>query len=88
VHASHKVLMEADDYILPIVGNQQGILDQQLRPYPFHFVNIIMLIVYIKLHIILIIKKIFFLILPKVRNVNQQKILTFCVSEKRQGREG
>ncbi len=47
--------MEVDNNILPIVGNQQGILDQQLRPYPFHFVNIIMLIVYIKLHIILII---------------------------------
>jgi hypothetical protein len=32
MRASHKVLMEVDDYILLISGDPQGILDQQLRP--------------------------------------------------------
>jgi hypothetical protein len=33
--------MEADDYIIWIVGTPQGILDQQLRPHPVHLLNII-----------------------------------------------
>jgi len=40
VHAGHKVLMDVDDIILLIVGIPQGILDQQLRPRPIHFSNI------------------------------------------------
>ena len=34
VHEGHKVLMEVDDNISLIVGNLQGILDQQLKPFP------------------------------------------------------
>jgi hypothetical protein len=34
VRAGHKVLMEVDDNISLIVGNPQGISDQQLRPRP------------------------------------------------------
>jgi hypothetical protein len=34
VRASHKVLLEVDDNISLIVGNRQGISDQQLRPRP------------------------------------------------------
>jgi hypothetical protein len=34
VHEGHKVLMEVDDNISLIVGNLQGILDQQLKPRP------------------------------------------------------
>ncbi len=32
----HKVSMEVDDNILLIVGDPQGILDQQLSPHPFY----------------------------------------------------
>jgi hypothetical protein len=41
VHAGHEVLMEVDDNIVLIVGDQQGILDQQLRPHIIHLLNII-----------------------------------------------
>jgi hypothetical protein len=36
--------MEVDDNILPIVGNPQGILDQQLLPHLIHLMGIIMII--------------------------------------------
>jgi hypothetical protein len=42
--------MEVDDNILLIVGDLQGILDQQLMPHPNHFLNIIILINQIKLY--------------------------------------
>ncbi len=41
MHAGHEVLMEVDDNIVLIVGDQQGILDQQLRPHIIHLLNII-----------------------------------------------
>ncbi len=51
--AGHKVLMEVDDNILLIVGDQSGILDKQLRLHPIHLLNIILILVnYIKLYII------------------------------------
>jgi hypothetical protein len=40
VRAGHKVMMEVDDNILPIVGNPQGIFDQLLRPQPICLLNI------------------------------------------------
>jgi hypothetical protein len=43
--AGHKVLMEVDDDILPIDGNQQEILGQQLWPRPIHLLNIVIFIV-------------------------------------------
>ncbi len=36
----HKVSMEVDDNILLIVGDAQGILDQQLSTHPFHLIDI------------------------------------------------
>jgi len=42
--ADHKVLTEVDDNILQIVGNQQWILDQQLRPHSIHLLNIMIII--------------------------------------------
>ncbi len=33
VRAGNKVLTEVDDNISQIIGNQQDILDQQLRPH-------------------------------------------------------
>ncbi len=45
--------MEVDDNILLIVGGQQEILDQQLKPHLIHLINIIMFIInYIKFYII------------------------------------
>jgi hypothetical protein len=41
VHADHNVLVKSDDNILPISGDPQGILDQQLRPSPIQLLNII-----------------------------------------------
>ncbi len=40
VHASQKVLVEADDHSALIVGNPQGILGQELMPQPIHQLNI------------------------------------------------
>ncbi len=37
--AGHKVLIEAGWNSLLIVHNPEGILDQQLRPYPIHLLN-------------------------------------------------
>jgi hypothetical protein len=45
VRAGHKVLMEVDDSILLIVGDPQGIFDQQLRPHQIHLINITFLII-------------------------------------------
>jgi hypothetical protein len=42
VNASHEVLMEVDDNMSLIVGDPQGILDQQLRPIPL--LNIIIIL--------------------------------------------
>ncbi len=47
----HEVLMEVNDNILLIVGNRQGILDQQISPHPIGlldsiFIIIIIMIVY------------------------------------------
>jgi hypothetical protein len=39
-HADHKVLMEVDDSRAFIVGNNQGILGQQLRPPATKLFNI------------------------------------------------
>jgi hypothetical protein len=52
VRASHKVLVEVDDNILPTVGNIKWILYQQLRPHPVQLLNIIIMILinYIKLY--------------------------------------
>ncbi len=43
VHAVHQVLMEVDDNILLIVGDQQGILYEQLTPRRIHLLNIIII---------------------------------------------
>ncbi len=42
----HKVLMEVDDNICLILGDLQGILDQQLRPRPIHLLNIIIILIH------------------------------------------
>jgi hypothetical protein len=48
VRAGHKVLL-FDDNIFLIVGDPQGLLDQQLSPHPIHLLNIIIgLISYIE----------------------------------------
>jgi hypothetical protein len=44
MRAGHKVSMEVDDKILLIVGDPQGILDQQLGPCQVHFFNIIIIV--------------------------------------------
>jgi hypothetical protein len=51
MRASHKVLMEVDENILPTVVNIKWILYQQLRPHQVHLLNIIIIILinYIKL---------------------------------------
>jgi hypothetical protein len=43
VNAGHEVLMEVDDNIWLIVGDQQGILYEQLTPRPIHLLNIIII---------------------------------------------
>jgi hypothetical protein len=49
----HKVLMEVDNNILLIVGDQSGILDNLLGLHPIYLLNIIFILVnYIKLFII------------------------------------
>ncbi len=40
----HKVLMEVDDNPLIIIGDPQGILDQQLSPHSMHLSNILWLL--------------------------------------------
>jgi hypothetical protein len=40
MHARSKVLIEVDDIFSQIVGYQQSILDQQVRPHPSHLLNI------------------------------------------------
>jgi hypothetical protein len=42
MHTGPKVLMEIDDNISLHVGNLQGILDEQLRPYQIQPLNIFM----------------------------------------------
>ncbi len=44
VHAGHKVLIKAD-YILAIVDNPQGILNQQLRSCPIQILNTIIVLI-------------------------------------------
>jgi hypothetical protein len=44
VLAACEVLMEVDDNGRLIVGNLQGTLGQQLRPYPIHLLKIIIII--------------------------------------------
>jgi hypothetical protein len=41
VCSGHKVLMEVENNILLIVGNLQGILEQQLRPRTIHLLQLI-----------------------------------------------
>jgi hypothetical protein len=43
--ASHKVLVEVDDNEQLIIGDQQGILVQQLKTHPIHIINIIVITV-------------------------------------------
>ncbi len=54
MRAGHKVLVDVDGNILLIVGDLEGILDQQPRPHPIHLLNIIIcvLINHFKLYII------------------------------------
>ncbi len=53
VRAGHKVLMGVDDMISLIVGDPQGILDEQPRPHPIYLIDIVVLSInYIKLNII------------------------------------
>jgi hypothetical protein len=40
VNAGHKVWMEVDNYILMIVGDPLGILNQQHMSHPIHLINI------------------------------------------------
>jgi hypothetical protein len=44
VHTGYKVMLEVDGNILLIVGDPQGILDQQLGPRAIHLLNIIIFI--------------------------------------------
>jgi len=41
VRAGHKVLLEVESRISPLLCNPQGILDHQLRSRTFHLLNII-----------------------------------------------
>jgi len=43
MRAVHQVLMEVDDNILLIVGDQQGILSEQPMPRLIQFLNIIII---------------------------------------------
>ncbi len=43
-HADHEVLMEIENNSVMIVGDPQGILGMQLRPYPIHISNVIVII--------------------------------------------
>ncbi len=48
MHAGHEVLMEADDISLPIAGDTQMILGQQLKPRQIHLLNIVIIILITK----------------------------------------
>jgi hypothetical protein len=60
VRAGHEVSMKVDDNILLIVGDPQGILDQQLRTKQICILNIIIIIItlieFIRIYILLIFK--------------------------------
>jgi hypothetical protein len=43
VGAAFKVLVEVDDNSVQIVGDPKAILGQQVRPYPIHTINNIIL---------------------------------------------
>ncbi len=43
--AGHKVLMEADDNLLPIIGDPHWILHEYLRPRTIHLLNIIIILI-------------------------------------------
>ncbi len=45
MRAGHEVLMEFNDNILLIVGNRQGILDQQISPHPIGLLDSIFIII-------------------------------------------
>jgi hypothetical protein len=47
--AGHEVLMDVDNSSAHVVGDPQRILGQQLRPHPFHLlnINVIILITYL-----------------------------------------
>ncbi len=45
--AGHKVLMEDDNNIVPIVGDPQGILDRQLKPRTINLLNIIINLIFL-----------------------------------------
>ncbi len=47
VCAGHKVLAEDDDNIVPIVGDPQGILDQQLKPHTINLLNNIINLIFL-----------------------------------------
>ncbi len=44
LHVGHKVLKKVDDNSVPIVGDPQWILGQQLRHHPIHVLNIIIIL--------------------------------------------
>jgi hypothetical protein len=46
VHSGHEVLIEIDNYILLIVDDPLGILDELLRPHPIHLLTIIIIFIY------------------------------------------
>jgi hypothetical protein len=46
VRAGHEVLLEVDDHSALIVGDPRGILGQQFRPQPIHFLSIILILVH------------------------------------------
>jgi hypothetical protein len=53
VRAGHEVLMEVGSNFSLTVFDPQGILNKQLRPYPFHVLNMIIFkINYLKLYFI------------------------------------
>jgi hypothetical protein len=45
VCAGHEVSMDVGDNISLIVGDPQGILDQQFRPHPIDLLNIIIIVI-------------------------------------------
>jgi hypothetical protein len=45
VFAGLEVLVEVGDASVLIIGDQRGILGQQLRPRPIHLLNIILFII-------------------------------------------
>jgi hypothetical protein len=47
VCAGHELLVKVGDHISLIVGNRQGILDQQLRPRPIQLLNTIIILLHL-----------------------------------------